>query len=106
MWNEETQQCEVIMPGDINYDTCVALTDLLGFLGNYNVCIDLEDLPGAVLDDDGELVPYDECGEGTYWNADEESCDIIMLGDFDMDYCIDLIDLLDLLVKYNKCSDE
>ena len=29
-----------------------------------------------------------------------------MPGDFDMDYCIDLIDLLDLLVKYNTCLDE
>ena len=105
-WNEATQQCEVIMPGDFDFDTCVTLTDLLGFLGNYNVCTDLEDLPGVVLDDDGGLVPYDACGEGTYWNADSESCDIIMPGDFDMDYCIDLIDLLDLLVKYNTCLDE
>jgi hypothetical protein len=105
-WNEATQQCEVIMPGDFDFDTCVTLTDLLGFLGNYNVCTDLEDLPGAVLDDDGGLVPNDACGEGTYWNADSESCDIIMVGDFDMDYCIDLIDLLDLLVKYNTCLDE
>ena len=41
-WNEATQQCEVIMPGDFDFDTCVTLTDLLGFLGNYNVCTDLK----------------------------------------------------------------
>ena len=105
-WNASTQQCEVIVPCDFDYDECVTLTDLLGFLGNYNVCIDLEDLPGAVLDDDGGLVPYGGCGEGTYWNADSAKCDIILLGDFDMDYCIDFTDLLDMLVRYNTCLDE
>ena len=59
-----------------------------------------------LLDDEGALVPFDGCGEGTYWNSDAESCDIIMPGDFNQDYCIDLVDLLDLLVRYNTCLDE
>ena len=105
-WNEATQQCEVIMPGDFNHDLCVTLTDLLGFLRSYNQCAVLEELPGVVLDENGNLVMYDQCGDGTYWNADSESCDIVMPGDSDWNHCINLTDLLDLLIDYNKCLND
>ena len=59
-----------------------------------------------LLDDEGALLPFEGCGEGTYWNSVEGQCDIIMPGDFNQDFCIDLVDLLDLLVKYNTCLDE
>ena len=105
IWNDATGQCEIILQGDFDFDMCITLSDLLGFLGNYNNCVDLNDLPGIILEgQDSLLISY--CGEGTYWNSISESCEIVLYGDFNLDNCIDLNDLLDLLVDYNTCLED
>jgi uncharacterized protein (TIGR02145 family) len=39
-WNPSNQRCEVFLPGDVDFDNCVDLNDLLGFLAVYNNCQD------------------------------------------------------------------
>ena len=38
VWDEVTQTCIVAYPGDLNFDGCVQLSDLLGFLTVYGQC--------------------------------------------------------------------
>ena len=45
------------------------------------------------------------CGEGTYWNIDEQRCDVLFAGDSDFNVCVNVNDLLDLLSVYGLCLD-
>ena len=44
------------------------------------------------------------CGEGTAWNWQTSECDIVNPADINLDGCVQLNDLLDLLGAYGTCS--
>ena len=46
------------------------------------------------------------CGEGTAWNWQTSECDIVNPADINLDGCVQLNDLLDLLSAYGDCGAE
>ena len=58
-----------------------------------------------VLNEDCTLTP-DFCGEGTVWNAATSTCISANTADINNDGCVQLDDLLDLLISYGDCDAE
>jgi len=45
------------------------------------------------------------CGPGTYWNSNTQLCEVSLVGDSDLDGCMTVADLLNLLSIYGVCPD-
>ena len=46
-----------------------------------------------------------ECGDGTIWSSAAQECIPSLTADIDLDGCVGLADLLDLLSVYGTCED-
>ena len=49
-------------------------------------------------------IPAAHCGEGTFWDAESQSCVIANPSDTDFDGCVSMTDLLDLLSVFGTCN--
>ena len=58
--------------------------------------------PGAACP---ECPPQEECGLGTYWDDESQSCMVLMPSDVDFDQCVGMNDLLGLLSAFGVCLD-
>jgi uncharacterized protein (TIGR02145 family) len=43
-WDDASQTCQVTIPGDVDFNGCVSVEDLLGSLAIYNLCFDAEEI--------------------------------------------------------------
>ena len=50
-------------------------------------------------------IPAAHCGEGTFWDAESQSCVIANPSDTDFDGCVSMTDLLDLLSVFGTCNE-
>ena len=50
-------------------------------------------------------IPAAHCGEGTFWDAESQSCVIANPSDTDFDGCVGMTDLLDLLSVFGTCNE-
>ena len=47
----------------------------------------------------------DLCGPGTFWNANTQRCEVLLVGDSDADGCMTVSDLLSMLSMFGLCVD-
>ena len=47
----------------------------------------------------------DLCGPGTFWNANTQRCEVLLVGDSDADGCMTISDLLSMLSMFGLCVD-
>jgi hypothetical protein len=93
-------------------DPCVGALDECGICGGSGIADGACDCDGNVLDDCGVCGGNNECcpgpgccDEGTVWNVESQKCIVLYPSDSNFDGCVDLDDLLDLLVDYGICLD-
>lgn len=43
-WDDASQTCQVTIPGDVDFNGCLSVEDLLGSLAIYNLCFDAEEI--------------------------------------------------------------
>lgn len=97
IWSRALDDAEILaLFGATNTEGCTEAAAC-----NYN--------PDAEIDD-GTCVPCEIatgfCGQGTTWDADAQQCIVANPADINLDGCVQLGDLLDLLSAYGDCGTE
>ena len=97
IWNRSLSEDEIL--GLFNGDITFGCTDETAC--NYNPDASSDD--GSCYDCD---IPASHCGPGTIWDFVMQMCIGDGSGDINLDGCVQLNDLLDLLSAYGNCGDE
>ena len=95
IWNRSLSQQEILQvlnteQGCMDEESC-----------NYNMNATIDD--GSCYPCD---IPASHCGQGTIWDEASQTCIVANPADINLDGCVQLGDLLDLLAAYGDCGAE